>query len=109
MKNDDVSHFSTIPASFAIKSNVYFLTHQYLIINNNQSQRALSVSVRTFLWIYFASRRNCGLLPLVHFKRLGSRHIHKEMKALNGMGRILCKADLIVFGVTHMSVISSAI
>ena len=56
-------HFSTIPASFAIKSIVYFITHQYLIINNSQSQRALSVSVRTVLWIYFASRRNCGLLP----------------------------------------------
>ena len=63
MNNDDISHFSTIPASFAIKSNVYFITHQYLIINNSQSQRALSVSVRTVLWIYFASRRNCGLLP----------------------------------------------
>ena len=47
MNNDDISHFSTIPASFAIKSNVYFITHQYLIINNSQSQRALSVSVRT--------------------------------------------------------------
>ena len=58
-----MSHFSTIPASFAIKPNVYFITHQYLIINNSQSQRALSVSVRTVLWIYFASRRNCGLLP----------------------------------------------
>ena len=56
---------STIPASFAIKSNVYFLTDQYLIINNTQSQRALSVSVRTVLWICFASRRNCGLLPTV--------------------------------------------
>ena len=64
MNNDDISHFSTIPASFAIKSNVYFITHQYLIINNSQSQRALSVSVRTVLWIYFASRQNCGLLPL---------------------------------------------
>ena len=64
MNNDDISHFSTIPASFAIKSNAYFLTHQYLIINNSQSQRALSVSVRTVLWIYFASRRNCGLLPI---------------------------------------------
>ena len=63
MNNDDISHFSTIPASFAIKSNVYFIAHQYLIINNSQSQRALSVSVRTVLWIYFASRRNCGLLP----------------------------------------------
>ena len=63
MNNDDISHFSTIPASFAIKSNVYFITHPYLIINNSQSQRALSVSVRTVLWIYFASRRNCGLLP----------------------------------------------
>ena len=61
MNNDDISHFSTIPASFAIKSNVYFITHQYLIINNSQSQRTLSVSVRTVLWIY--SRRNCGLLP----------------------------------------------
>ena len=58
MNNDDISHFSTIPVSFC---NVYFLTHQYLIINNSQSQRALSVSVRTVL--YFASRRNCGLLP----------------------------------------------
>ena len=63
MNNDDISHFSTIHASFAIKSNVYFIAHQYLIINNSQSQRALSVSVRTVLWIYFASRRNCGLLP----------------------------------------------
>ena len=61
INNDDISHLSTIPASFAIKSNVYFLTHQYLIINNSQSQRALSVSVRTVLRIYFASRRNCGL------------------------------------------------
>ena len=66
MKNDDISHFSTIPASFAIKPNVYFITHQYLIINNSQSQRALSVSVRTVLWIYFASRRNCGLLPTAY-------------------------------------------
>ena len=64
MNNDDISHFSTIPASFAIKSNVYFIAHQYLIINNSQSHRALSVSVRTVLWIYFASRRNCGLLPV---------------------------------------------
>ena len=64
MNNDDISHFSTIPASFAIKTNVYFLTHQYLIINNSQSQRALSVSMRTVLWIYFSSRRNCGLLPI---------------------------------------------
>ena len=64
MNNDDISHFSTIPASFAIKSNIYFITHQYLIINNSQSQRALSVSMRTVLWIYFASRRNCGLLPI---------------------------------------------
>ena len=63
MNNDNISPFSTIPASFAIKSNVYFLTHQYLIFNNSQSQCALSVSVRTVLWIYFASRRNCGLLP----------------------------------------------
>ena len=62
MNNDDrpISHFSTIPASFA---NVYFLTQQYLIINNSQSQHALSVSVRTVLGIYFASRRNCGLPP----------------------------------------------
>ena len=64
MNIDDISHFSTNPASFAIKSNVYFITHQYLIINNSQSQRALSVSVRSVLWIYFASRRNCGLLPI---------------------------------------------
>ena len=63
MNNDDISHFSTIPVSFAIKSNVFFIAHQYLIINNSQSQRALSVSVRTVLWIYFANRRNCGLLP----------------------------------------------
>ena len=65
MNKDDISHFSTIPASFAIKSNVYFITHQYSIINNSQSQGALSVYVRTVLWIYFASRRNCGLLPTV--------------------------------------------
>ena len=64
MNNDDILHFSTIPASFAIKSNVFFLTHQYLIINNSQSQRALSVSVRTVLWLYFASGRSCGLLPV---------------------------------------------
>ena len=68
MNNDDISHFSTIPASFAIKSNVYFLTHQYLIINNSQSQRALSVYVRTVLCVYFASRRNCGLLPMTRSK-----------------------------------------
>ena len=49
MNNDDISHVSTIPASFAIKSNVYSITHQCLIINNSQSQRALSVSVRTVL------------------------------------------------------------
>ena len=63
INNDDISHFPTFPASFAIKANVYFLTHQYLISINSQSQRALSVSVRTVLCIYFASRRNCGLLP----------------------------------------------
>ena len=32
INNDAISHFSTFPASFAIKSNVYFLTHQYLTI-----------------------------------------------------------------------------
>ena len=73
MNNDDISHFSTIPASFAIKSNVYFLTHQYLIINNSQSQRALSVSVRTVLWMYFASRRNCGLLTIASVIFLSKR------------------------------------
>ena len=94
MNNDDISHFSTIPASFAMKSNVYFITHQYLIINNSQSQRALSVSVCTVLWIYFASRRNCGLLPqrnnilvvshLCH-QTLCVKHDHLvlESKALN--------------------------
>ena len=50
-----ISHFSTFPTSFAIKPKVYFLTHQYLIINNSQSLHALSVSVRTVLWIYFPS------------------------------------------------------
>ena len=37
---------------------------------------------------------------IVHFIRLGSRHIHKEIKlqnALNGIDRILCKKDLILF------------
>ena len=36
---------------------------------------------------------------LVHFKRLCSRHIHKEIKlqkAMNGMDRTLCKTDLIL-------------
>ena len=36
----------------------------------------------------------------MHFKRLGSRHIHKEInlqKSVNGMNRILCKTDLILF------------
>ena len=35
----------------------------------------------------------------MHFKRLGSRHIHKELKlhkAMNGMDRILCKTDQIL-------------
>ena len=38
-------------------------------------------------------------ISIVHFKRLGSRHIHKEIKlqkAMNGMDRILCKTDLIL-------------
>ena len=36
---------------------------------------------------------------IVHFKRLGSQHFHKEIKlqkAMNGMDRILCKIDLIL-------------
>ena len=36
---------------------------------------------------------------IVHFKRLGSRHIHIEIKlqkAMNGMDRVLCKTDLIL-------------
>ena len=36
-------------------------------------------------------------LSIVHFKRLGSRCIHKEIKlqkAMNGMDRILCKTEL---------------
>ena len=36
---------------------------------------------------------------IVQFKRSGSRHIHKEIKiqkAMKGMGRILCKTDLIL-------------
>ena len=37
INNDAISHFSTFPASFAIRLNVYLLTHQYLIINNSQS------------------------------------------------------------------------
>ena len=39
------------------------------------------------------------LNTIVHFKRLGSRHIHKEIKlqkAMNGMDRILCITDLIL-------------
>ena len=39
------------------------------------------------------------LEAIVHFKRLGSRHIHKEIKlqkAMNGMDRVLCKTDLIL-------------
>ena len=62
--HDTISHFSAFLTLFAIKSNVYFLTHQYLIINYSQSKRALSVYVRTVLWIYFSSRRNCGLIPI---------------------------------------------
>ena len=30
--NDAISHFAAFPTLFAIKSKVYFLTHQYLII-----------------------------------------------------------------------------
>ena len=36
---------------------------------------------------------------LVFFKRLGSRHVHKEIelqKAMNGMDKILGKTDLIL-------------
>ena len=36
---------------------------------------------------------------IVHFKRLGSQHIHQEIKlqkAVNGMDMILCKTDLIL-------------
>ena len=39
------------------------------------------------------------LRTLLHFKRLGIRHIHKEIKlqkAVNGMDMILCKTDLII-------------
>ena len=76
-----------MPASFAIKSNVYFIAHQYLIINNSQSQRALSVSVRTVLWIYFASRRNCGLLPeTVVFYLYYFRSVLWDIKVLGVLG-----------------------
>ena len=36
---------------------------------------------------------------IVHFKWLGSPHIHQEIKlqkALNGIDRILCKTDIIL-------------
>ena len=39
------------------------------------------------------------LNTIVHFKRLGSRHIQNEIKlqkAMNGMDRILCITDLIL-------------
>ena len=36
MNNDDISHFSTIPASCAIKSNVYFLTLHIVYTNENK-------------------------------------------------------------------------
>ena len=42
---------------------------------------------------------NTSKRTIAHFKRLGSRHIHKEIKlqkALNGMDRILCKTGLIL-------------
>ena len=62
--NGAIPHFRAYHTLLAIKSNVHFLSNQYLIINYSQSKHALSASVRTVLWIYFAaSRRNCGLLP----------------------------------------------
>ena len=33
-----VLQFAAVPTSFAIKSKVYFLTHQYLIIKHSQSK-----------------------------------------------------------------------
>ena len=37
---------------FAIKSNIYFLTDLYVIINYSQSNPTLSVSVRTVMVIF---------------------------------------------------------
>ena len=49
-----------------------------------------------------------NITNIVHFKRLGSRHIHKEIKlqkTMNRMDRIVCKTDLIL---THLRVTPSA-
>ena len=45
-------HFTAFPSLFAIKSNVYFLTHQYLVIHYRQSKRARPISIQTVLWIF---------------------------------------------------------
>ena len=44
-----IFHFASFPISFAMKSYVYFLTDQYLIIDYSKSKRTLSVFVRTVL------------------------------------------------------------
>ena len=39
------------------------------------------------------------MVTIVHFKRLGSWHIHNDFKlqkVMNGMDRIFCKTDLII-------------
>ena len=40
--NGAISQFAAYPTLVTIKSNIYFLTHQYSIINYSQSKRALS-------------------------------------------------------------------
>ena len=52
-------------------------------------------TISVFLLIYAKYKKK----TIVHFKRLGSRHIHTKIKlekAMNGMDRILCKTDLIL-------------
>ena len=42
--------------------------------------------------------RNSGCVTIVHFKRLGSRHIHKEIEiseCVFGFNEILCETGLI--------------
>ena len=58
INNDAISNFSTFPTSFAIKPNVYVFTHQYFIITANHS----APSPYPCAQIYFANRRNCGLI-----------------------------------------------
>ena len=54
---------------------------------------------------------NVSISCIVHFKRLASQHIHKEIKlqkAMNGMDRILSKTDKFLSGDTHINATTSA-